>query len=269
MILGPLFASSVQAVGAQARAAGKPVIAFSTDTSVATRGVYLLSFLPQNDVQRIVQYAVQSGKRSFASFTPDSAYGQVAQGAFQEAVAAAGGRVVAMEKFAATPAGPGESARRLTGAAGQIDAIFVPDPFDGAAPNALKAAGIDINRIQILGTGPWDGNQGAAQAAPSALYATADSAGFRAFATRYRAKFGQEPARIASLGYDATMLVAALARTQGSARFSEGVLTNTSGFNGVDGLFRFRNDGTNQRGLAVLRANGTVVSAAPKTFAAS
>jgi hypothetical protein len=49
-------------------------------------------------------------------------------------------------------------------------------------------------------------------------------------------------------------------------------LTNASGFTGIDGLFRFRPDGTNQRGLAVLRvapAGGQVISAAPKAFGAS
>src|SRR5258706_118467 len=52
IILGPLFAHSVSAVGQAARARGIPVIAFSTDANVATRGVYLLSFLPQSDVER-------------------------------------------------------------------------------------------------------------------------------------------------------------------------------------------------------------------------
>jgi hypothetical protein len=65
-------------------------------------------------------------------------------------------------------------------------------------------------------------------------------------------------------------LVAALTKTQGPQRFSEAVLTNNSGFAGIDGVFRFRSDGTNQRGLAVLRvtsSGGQVIGAAPKTFA--
>ena len=62
IILGPLFAQSVQAVGGVARARNVPVIAFSTDTSVATRGVNLLSFLPESDVNRIVNFAFTNGK---------------------------------------------------------------------------------------------------------------------------------------------------------------------------------------------------------------
>ncbi|HUZ91989.1 MAG TPA: ABC transporter substrate-binding protein, partial [Methylocella sp.] len=50
LVLGPLFASSVREAGKVARAAGKPVIAFSTDTSTAGQGVFLLSFLIENYV---------------------------------------------------------------------------------------------------------------------------------------------------------------------------------------------------------------------------
>jgi len=77
--------------------------------------------------------------------------------------------------------------------------------------------------------------------------------------------------RTATLAYDAVALVAALARTQGGQRFAADVLTNPSGFAGIDGLFRFRPDGTNQRGLAVMRVasgGGQPVAGSPKSFGA-
>ena len=62
IILGPLFAASVPATAQLTRARGVSVIAFSTDSSVAGRGVYLLSFLPESDVNRIIDYAASTGK---------------------------------------------------------------------------------------------------------------------------------------------------------------------------------------------------------------
>ena len=103
------------------------------------------------------------------------------------------------------------------------------------------------------------------------LYAAPDPAGFRAFSGRYRTKYGAEPVRTATLAYDAVALVAALARTQGTTRFSSDVLTNPSGFAGIDGLFRFRADGTNERGLAVMKVTtggGVAVAGSPKSFGA-
>src|SRR5205807_7542410 len=86
IILGPLFALTVGPVGQLARSRNIRVIAFSTDANVASRGVYLLSFLPETDVERIVGYAASQGKRSFAALIPDNAYGTVAEAAFKQAV---------------------------------------------------------------------------------------------------------------------------------------------------------------------------------------
>jgi len=61
-------------------------------------------------------------------------------------------------------------------------------------------------------------------------------------------------------------------KTQGDQRFTDQVLTNPSGFSGIDGLFRFRNDGTNQRGLAVFRVapgGAQIVSPPPRAFGGS
>ena len=47
------------------------------------------------------------------------------------------------------------------------------------------------------------------------------------------------------------------------------MLTNPSGFNGADGVFRFRADGTNDRGLSVLEITGgqvKVISPAPRAL---
>ena len=106
IILGPLFALSVPATAQLARARGVSVIAFSTDSSVAGRGVYLLSFLPESDVNRIVEYSASIGKRSFAAMLPDNAYGNVVEATFKQAVSRRGGRIVAFEKYGADRATP-------------------------------------------------------------------------------------------------------------------------------------------------------------------
>jgi len=273
IIIGPLFAEAVSAVGPVARPRGIPVIAFSTDVSVAARGVYLLSFLPETDVKRIVDYAISRGKRSFAALLPDSAYGAVVEAAFQQEVSRRGGRIVVLEKYPLDPAKMAEPARRVAQAAAHVDSIFIPDGAD-AVPQvvqSLAASGVNLKRVQLLGTGLWDDPRVFSTAAlDGGWYAAPESNGFRNFSARYRSRFGQDPVRTATLAYDAVALVAALVKTQGAQRFSEQVLTNSSGFGGIDGVFRFRPDGTNERGLAVLRvspAGGQAISPAPKSFA--
>ncbi|HTM72930.1 MAG TPA: penicillin-binding protein activator [Pseudolabrys sp.] len=274
IIVGPLFAQSVSAAGQVARSRNIPIIAFSTDASVAARGVYLLSFLPETDVRRVVSYAASRGKRSFAALMPDNAYGTVVEAAFQQEVARHGGRVVVLEKYPHDANRTAEAARRVAQAAGQIDSIFIPDSPDTVPQiaQALAANGVDFKRVQLLGTGLWgdDTRISAEKLLDGGWYPAPDQAGFRNFSGRYRARYGQDPVRTATLAYDAVALVAALVKTQGMQRFSEQVLTNPSGFAGIDGVFRFRPEGTNERGLAVLRvtpSGAQVISPAPKSFA--
>jgi ABC-type branched-subunit amino acid transport system substrate-binding protein len=270
IVLGPLFALSVPATAQPTRARGISVIAFSTDSSVAGRGVYLLSFLPESDVNRIIEYAASIGKRSFAALLPDNAYGNVVEAAFKQAVSRRGGRVVAFEKYGADRAGVARMAQAL----GQADALLLADDGDSvvATADALTAAGANLKNVQLLGTGLWDNPRVFNSATlRGGLYAAPDPSGFRNFSGRYRAKYGADPVRTATLAYDAVALVAALARTQGGQRFSSDVLTNPSGFAGIDGVFRFRPDGTNERGLAVMRVapgGSQPVAGSPKSFGA-
>ena len=273
LIVGPLFAPNVKEVGKLARAAGRPVIAFSTDTTAASRNVYLLSFLIESYVDRIVEFAAAKGKKSFGVLAPDNEYGNVAVAEFQQAAARTGARVQVIERY--QPAGMSAAVVKVAAAKDQIDVLFIPEQADAmtGVSKALTANGIDPQKIQILGTGLWnDARILKLPAMQGAWFAAPENAGFNAFATRYRAKYGSDPTRIATLSYDAVSLVAALARTQGSRRFDETVLTNASGFNGADGVFRFRPDGVNDRGLSVLQiAAGTTkaISAAPRSFVAS
>ena len=273
LIIGPLFAQSVSAVGQVARPRNIPVIAFSTDASVAARGVYLLSFLPESDVKRIIEFAIMRGKRSFAVLLPDNGYGAVVEAALQQEVARRGGRVLALEKYPLDPNRMSETVKRVAQSASRVDSIVLADGAD-AVPQVvqnLAASGVNLKRVQLLGTGLWDDPRiFQTTQLDGGWYAAPESAGFRSFANRYRQRFGQDPVRTATLAYDAVALVAALVKQQpGPQRFSEQTLTSSSGFAGIDGIFRFHADGTNERGLAVLRvapSGGQVISPPPRAF---
>jgi ABC-type branched-subunit amino acid transport system substrate-binding protein len=274
LILGPVFAAGVSAVAPLAQQANVPVIAFSTDANVARPGVYLLSFLPKSDVNRIVSYAASQGRKSFMALVPDTAYGTVVQGAFQEEVPQVGGRIVALASYGrGNEVQMRDAAKQIAAAAPQADAILLPDGGDTVPQLVamLSAAGVDTHRLLLMGTGQWnDPRILKAPALQGGVFPAPATAGFQAFSQRYQSRFGSAPVRTATLSYDAVLLAAALTQTQGPDRFSQRVLTNPSGFQGIDGIFRLRADGTNERGLAVLQItpSGTsVVSPAPQTFA--
>ena len=268
LLLGPLYANNVRQAAASAKAAGKPIIAFSTDPSVASPGAYLLSFLIESYVDRIAEFASSRGKKAFAVMAPQDDYGSAAVALFQQTAGRLNAPVVTVARY--SPGQPQEAAQQIAAASAQIDALFVPDQAAGmpAVGAALAAAGV---KTQLLGTGVW--NDARVLRLPQlqgAWFAAPDNAGFTAFSERYRARFKSEPPRLATLSYDAVTLAGALARGAGPDPFSAQALTNVSGFNGADGLFRFKPDGLNGRGLAVMEIDNNaavVVSPAPRSFA--
>ena len=270
LILGPVFAAGVKEAGRVAKGAGKPVIAFSTDSSAASRGVYLLSFLVEGNVERTIDFAAQRGKKSAAALVPDNEYGALALAQFQQSAANHGMRVLLIEKY--KPGQPADAVKRIAAVSDQIDTLFIPDSPEamGAVARELTAANLDSKRVQILGPSLWNDPRALKlPALQGAWFAAPENTGFNAFAGRYRAKFGSEPSRIATLVYDAVTLAIALSRQQGSQRYAESSLTNSAGFNGADGVFRFRAEGLNDRALSVLEVDGgqaKVISPAPRTL---
>ncbi len=276
LILGPLFSRSVTGVSTVARAARVPVIAFSSDTTAAGQGVYLLSFLPQSDVDRIVSYAATQGKRSLAALLPNNAYGTLVEAALQRAAANVGGRVMMSMRYdldkTAMQAQATQLAQLVKG--GTVDAIMLPDAGD-ATPflaQVLAANGVTPDKMTYLGSGQWDNDPRITGESnlSGAFYPAPEAGGFASFSRRYQAAYGSAPSRTASLAYDATSLAAGLAARFGDQRFAQATLTNPNGFIGIDGAFRFLPNGLNQRGLAVFqiqKGQATIVDPAPKTFA--
>ena len=268
LLLGPVYASDVRQAASVAKAAGKPIIGFSTDVSVASPGVYLLSFLIESYVDRIAEFAASRGKRAFGLMAPQNDYGNLAAAQFQQTAGRLNAPVVVAARYA--PGQPQEAVQQIAAAGAQIDALFIPDQADGmpAVASALSATGV---KTQLLGTGVW--NDARVLRLPQlqgAWFAAPDNAGFNALAQRYKAKFNSQPTRLATLSYDAVTLAGALARAPGPDPFSAQALTSVSGFNGADGVFRFRADGTNERGLAVMEIDNNaavVISPAPRSFA--
>ncbi len=263
MVIGPLLAGEVRGAGSVAYPAEVPVIAFSSDANVAAPGVYLLSFLPQADVERIVSYSVRNGNRTFAALLPEGSYGEVVEAALQQSAARHNGRIAAIERYGTDENDIRAAIRRIAAVAGgadpQVDALLVPDTPSAMARLApmLAEANIDTEQVRLLGSGQW--NDQAAwriDGLAGGWFVGPEPGGWQSFQARYEERYGSSPPRNATLAYDAVSLAAALAGHFGAAGFTRETLTDSDGFAGVDGVFRFRTDGTNERGLAVLEIEG-------------
>lgn len=271
LFLGPLLAEDARAIAPITRSRGVPVIAFSNDSSVAGNSVYLMGFTPTQSITRTVSFATERGLRRFAALTPQGVYGRRASQAMIDAVEQAGGRMVAMQEFGRTPAAMREAVATLNGQ-GAYDAVLIADSARPAATVAALVRSGPSGGARILGTELWSTEPGLAELAAlrGAWFASASDTMFNQFRTRYRARYGKTPYRLASLGYDAVLLsVRVAADWRIGWPFPERALLDPGGFAGVDGAFRFRPNGVAERALQVQEigpGGPTVVSPAPRGF---
>lgn len=271
IILGPVFSSSVTSAASVARPGKRLMIAFSSDPSAASDGVFLMSFLPNQIVDRTVSYATGTGLTSMSAILPQGAYGALVERQLRKTLAERGGVLNGVSRYQYSNESVVAAVQEILPAIEQSDAIFIPD--GGTAPVAIarvmQSEGIKLSDKRLIGTGQWRSSDLKSPFLQGAIFADMDHADFEAFKLQYKEKFETEPTVNAGLGYDAVGLVADLLASGDPASLSRQGLEKPGGFHGVTGIFRFMKDGETQRGLTVYQVQEgevTVVDPAPRQF---
>jgi ABC-type branched-subunit amino acid transport system substrate-binding protein len=275
IILGPVRAPEANAAGVAVAGRGISVLSFSNNTDIAGGNVFVLGPTFDNTARRLSSYAVRNGAPRIMVVFDQTAAGEVGRTAIQSAVGAAGGSVVASAGYAfgqseIRNAAPQIAAQaRASGANG----IFLTAGTDGALSlisQSLIDNGVNPATQRFIGLTRWDipAEALALPALQGGWFALPDPAVQAQYQARYRAAFAEEPHPISGLAYDGIAAVGALARQPGAA-LSPQALTQPAGFVGVNGIFRLRPDGGNDRGLAVAQvqnAQAVIVDPAPRSF---
>ena len=275
VIVGPVLREGVIGASRVAQRERIPMIGLSSDRTVAAEGVYLLSFQLEDEVARIVDYAASQGIRSIAMVGPDNEYGRRVAQALRAEAAARSMAVVAETLYIRDVGQAAPAVERLTAAIGgrPVQAVLVADSGSvlRAVGAALARAGLAGPNVRLLGTSAWAGGElGAEAPLVGGWYVAADPTSRGPFEQSYRSAYGEDPSRLASLAYDAVALASLLSRDGGSENLTRREIERQEGFLGSDGIFRFRRNGTIERGWAIMevRSGGTAsaVQSAPRQF---
>ena len=285
LILGPLLGNNVSAVSAEARRGDVPLIAFSNDTGVAGSRAFVMGHIPEQSIDRTVRYARAQGSRNFAILTPDGEYGRRAEAALETSVRNSGGSMIAVERYSRSNTSVVAAATRLK-TKGGYDTVLIPDSARLAAIGASElhaplrsddidddAATVEQPRVIVLGTELWSGENAVANstALRGSLFSAVSDGRYRRFTSSYNTRFGSQPYRISTLGYDAVLLTLRIAQNwRIGSDFPVSRLRDSGGFLGLDGPFRFGSNGVAERAMEVRQVRQgevVIVDAAPNRFA--
>ena len=277
IILGPVYAQEANAAGAAVSARGVNVLSFSNNTDIAGGNVFVLGPTFRNTAARLGRYAVRQGQGRIMVVHDRTTAGEVGRAAIEVGVRSAGGTVVATGGYEFSQNGivaavPGIAAAAKANGA---QAMFFTADTAGALPlltQLLADNGVSPQTTRYIGLTRWD-IPAATLALPSVQggwFALPDPGLYAQYQSRYQAAYGEVPHPISGLAYDGIAAIGALVKNGQANALTGAALTQGAGFVGVNGIFRLRGDGTNERGLAIAQIQNNqvvVIEPAPRSFA--
>lgn len=270
LILGPLKSSEVSAISNETIYQGIPVIAFSTAPEVLQPTIYTMGILIDEQIDRIMTYAVNNGRQNFALLLPDNNTGISFARA---AVKSANKNHVAINLIGFYPAGTSDFsdlAKQITESGISFDALLIPEGGVTLTAAAAMFAYYDASYPQVLflGSSIWESKISLKEATlQQSVYPSLTKKLNSSFAAQYLSVFGERPSSLYTLAYDAVILADKLSQSNEISLNSK--ITSTYGFVGLNGKIRFFEDGTNQHSLdvvAIKSQNPVVVDSGDKYF---
>ena len=276
VIVGPLYGEAANAVGLAVADKNVNVLSFSNNSAIAGGNVFVLGKTFDNTAKRIVNFAASQGKMRAMIVHPNNVEGSFGRLALERAAMDTPLEIVATQSFEFSQDGVVSAVPLIRAAVEieEVDLIFLTSTTAGALGllvQMLPEAGIEPDMVQFAGLARWDvpAQNLALPGVQGGWFALPDYRKAERFSSRYKEAYGAQPHQLAGLAYDGIAALGALLAAGESKRFNAKALTQSAGFEGVDGIFRLNNDGTNQRGLAVakvLNKQVVVLDPAPSSF---
>ncbi len=291
IVIGPVFSSQVEEIANEAIKNEIVVISLSNNRKLMDNiddngGIFLAGMMPETQIDKIISYSLSRGKRSFAVIAPNNKYGIAVSSLYKKLVKDRDGIFITSELY--SPSGKGiENAVYRT-----INAFSVPSEMAEGGGNKLEddftvsnedktyadvilipevgknlskivrlldKENIDERPYQIIGTSQWDDISTLNDPnLTGGWFVAPDNEKFRDFERVYYQSYNKFPPRISSIAYDSVLSIIKTVKATGEKNPQVNHFVNyqdqqNNGFNGVDGLFRYVDNGLVQRSLAVLQ----------------
>jgi|LauGreSBDMM110SN_4_FD.fasta_scaffold13300_3 ABC-type branched-subunit amino acid transport system substrate-binding protein len=288
IVIGPVFSPLVEAIEKDVKENNIVVISLSNNQKLIGKttnksGIFLAGIMPENQIEKIVSYAVNQDKSSFSIIAPNNQYGLTITNLLKTISKKKDGTFITSELYDSNAQDFNKLAERVVksfrapshlaegggnkpkAALKESDRIYskiIVIPESGKVLSkiveAIKQQNPDEREFQIVGTSQWDDISTFNDPnLVGAWFSAPESQKFRIFEKSYYQTFNKYPPRISSIVYDSVAVIASLVEKRKDMRIEVGDFTAYSiwpknGFEGIDGLFRFLPNGLVQRNLAIL-----------------
>jgi len=276
IIVGPLYGGAANAAGLAVADKNVNVLSFSNNSAIAGGNVFVLGKTFDNTAKRIVEFAAAQGKMRAMIVHPNNVEGSFGRLALERAALDTTLEIVATQSFEFSQEGVVNAVPLIRAAVEieEVDLIFLTSTTAGALGllvQMLPEAGVEPDLVQFAGLARWDvpAQNLALPGVQGGWFALPDYRKAERFSARYKEAYGTQPHQLAGLAYDGIAAIGALLQAGQSDSFGRSALTQSAGFEGIDGIFRLNSDGTNERGLAVAKVFNkrvVILDPAPSTF---
>lgn len=252
LILGPLMSEEVQAVAKVALAEDVPVVSFTTSPQVLQKGVYSISVLNAEQIDRIISYAKTKNRTRFALLLPDNNSGlNILKSAMMTALAN-NVSIVKVGFYNPDSVDFSSIVKELSSSSGDIDAVLIADGGNRLKSMASMFAYNDIlyPDVLFLGTAAWDNtNLSKETMLYHSFYPMVSKKYGEYFTNKYKNTFGEQPKTVYSFAYDSVLLASVL--KEKCHNDLDTCIISKNGFNGVNGYFRILPTGQSYHGLDI------------------
>jgi len=268
IMVGPLFSEAVVSARKIARQANIPMLALSNNLKIADRGSWLLGYVPEQQVDALLGYALTNGHNRVGIIAEDAPFGQILARHTVDRLAQFGLRpedtLTLTGAMLADEDQLKSAIRRFTGYRAPAEnekapafSDLPPSRFDalifaGSADFALRTAPVlayydaDSERVLYLGNAQW--NQQRILTEPSlqgGVFASRPTGRDDIFNGLWSEVWATRPGALARLSFDAMAMATVL--TGQKRQLWQAALESESGFSGFSGAYRLLPGGGNQR----------------------
>ncbi len=279
IIVGPVFSDCLEAIAPLAKQDNLAVISLSNNQKFSNHtGIFLAGFFVEEQIDRSVSYSILRGKKNFAAILPNNQYGLAFSRLLKENVKIKGGNYILEEFYQPNDKNLANLVNKIinssatssssNGAGDKIypQVIFIPEAGKNSAKivSLIKDAS-NTQRFEIVGSSNWDDI--ATLNNPNLVgswFSGPEYQKFDQFEKNYYQIYSKFPPRISSIIYDIVAVISEITnRNQDKIpEFKDFIFYDQNltrnGFRGIDGLFRFLENGLVQRNLAIIEVgNGT------------